>query len=236
LPILFKFLLRLDPQPDYYVFSENNSKDNTFELIKDFHPGKPKKIIRLWFRPEADKTLIHTYEKMAHIRQLLLTAARNLDVDYAFFLDADVIPLCSDMILRFVYPMRTFNIDVLGGSILYFNYDGSFCLSASCKYDEKHYYRVPIPQRSYDLFWFREVDLVGAAALCLSRRVVQDRRVNFYPLTFPSCEDGHYCFQAQKHGYKIFLEGWTGFSHLFWLQHKKLRPWYYNVSLDHFFA
>jgi hypothetical protein len=36
LPTLFGFLYKLDPQPDLYVFTENNSEDNTLNAISSF--------------------------------------------------------------------------------------------------------------------------------------------------------------------------------------------------------
>jgi glycosyltransferase involved in cell wall biosynthesis len=48
-------LLSLDPQPDLYVFCENNPTDNSLKLISEFEAKK--EIIRLWFRQDVPEVL-----------------------------------------------------------------------------------------------------------------------------------------------------------------------------------
>jgi len=57
---------------------------------------------------------------------------------------------------------------------------------------------------------FEEVYSVGGAGMCVSRKLLMDRRVNYLPLVeepqFYS-EDIGYCFKARKYGYKCYVDG-----------------------------
>jgi glycosyltransferase involved in cell wall biosynthesis len=200
LPKLFRCLDRLNPQPDMTFFAENNSRDTTLWLIKRHYKHKPHRIIRVWFRDDAAQTCVSVYEPIAHIRQLLLTAARHYDPDYAIFLDADVYPLSPNLIAI----LTGWQKDIVGGSYVRLFPDGPFLASkwpVEGRPDLYRYYRVPYAELMEPL-------MTSAGCLCLSRKIIQDRRVNFWPLySLEASEDFGYCLRARELGYKVYLDG-----------------------------
>jgi len=112
LPTFFSFLYKLNPQPDLFVFAENNSDDNTLNVVNGFR--RDHKIIRVWLRDDAAVIGESRYEPIAHIRQLLLTFARRYNPDYAIFLDSDVYPTSKDLIDR----LSLWQKDIVGGAYL----------------------------------------------------------------------------------------------------------------------
>jgi len=101
-------IYRLDPLPEKVIFCENNSTDNTLELINNFQ--LPHEVIRVWFKPDASRG--NEYGPIAHVRQLLLTRARTYGAKTAIFLDDDCIPERRDFIKMFLKD----NFDICGGS------------------------------------------------------------------------------------------------------------------------
>ena len=94
LPRVFEALSTLDPQPGRYLFLENNSSDNTLNLLREF--DAPKEIIRLWFLDGFE--VPDSWAGVSIARHFLLKRARQLNPDFTLFLDADVIPSRSDLI------------------------------------------------------------------------------------------------------------------------------------------
>ncbi|MGA8856733.1 MAG: glycosyltransferase [Candidatus Bathyarchaeia archaeon] len=102
-------LLKLDPQPDLYVFCENNSTDRTLKWLADF--PRPKEIIRLWFRDNALSSCRLPGELVAVVRDLLLQRARQLEADFAILMDADIMVHTRDLIPRLTSRAG----DIVGG-------------------------------------------------------------------------------------------------------------------------
>ena len=233
LPEFLNALLKLDPQPDLHLFAENNSSDNTLDLISDF--PKPKKIIRLWFKEDANQILGSPYASIAIMRGMLLTEARNLDVDYMIFLDTDIIPdplLISKFLVH--YHMRK-DVDIIGGPY--------WCIHpVTFIGQKKHEYKLVICaffdvkngtyikiissdlKPHFPLLWIlRKADIVGTGCMCFPKRVIQDRRLTFFPLLDESSlkgigeasEDASFCLRARKLGYNIHLDGTIKLDHKF---------------------
>lgn len=220
LPTLFRHLDKLNPQPNMTFFCENNSTDTTLWLIRKHYKHKPHKIIRVWFREDAVKVCGNPYEPIAHVRQLLLTAARHYDPDYAIFLDSDVYPLSPNLI----EILTGWQKDIVGGSYIRLFPEGPF-LAAKWKIpDQPGYvcmYRVPFAE-------LMEPTMTSAGCLCLSRRAIQDRRLNFWPLYEKdpeASEDFGYCLRAWELGYKVYLDGTAVLWHE--IPHKP-KPWMRN--------
>jgi len=216
---LFNYLDKLKPQPDTTIFAENNSRDTTLWLIKKHYKHKPHKIIRVWFRDDTIQHCKSVYEPIAHIRQLLLTAARHYNPDYAIFLDADVYPISPNLITI----LTGWNKDIIGGSYVRLFPEGPFLASkwpVEGRSDLHRFYRVPFAP-------LMEPIMTSAGCLCLSQRIILDKRVNFYPLYQKSqmaSEDFGYCLQARDAGYKVFLDG----TAVLWHDHfhiAHLKPW-----------
>jgi len=220
LPKLFHHLDKLKPQPSMTFFCENNSRDTTLWLIKKHYKHKPHKIIRVWFRDDAAQACESVYEPIAHVRQLLLTAARHYNPDYAIFLDADVLPLSPNLI----EILTGWRKDIVGGSYVRLFPEGPFLASkwaVEGKPGLLRFYRVPFAELMTPL-------MTSAGCLCLSRRVIQDKRLNFWPLRksmsgkkgeFAS-EDFGYCLNARDLGYEIYLDG----TAVLWHDLAQLRP------------
>lgn len=220
LPSFFSHLYRLSPKPSLTVFCENNSVDDTLKLIRGFK--LPHELIRLWFRRDAAMVSESRYEVIAHIRQLLLTRARQLDPDYAVFLDDDVMP--TDPLV--IEKLTGHGLDVVGGPYLRFFPWGLYL--ASVWNDGGRLRAWDRPQEPLE-----EVVLTSGGCLCLSRRIIQDKRINFYPLlTDKSAEDFGYCRQARKYGYKVWLDGTVGLRHIIKESGKRVKAWSYNEKSE----
>jgi GT2 family glycosyltransferase len=196
LPTLFNYIYKLNPKPNKVIFAENNSTDRTLEHIHRFR--LPHELIRVWFRRDAAMICENRYEPIAHVRQLLLTRARQLNPDFGIFLDDDVFPYDPWMIDK----LCSHNLDIVGGPYVRLFPDGPWLATKWLSEQGKlRYWRVPPEALS-------ECEMTSAGCLCLSRRTLQDRRVNFYPLRTPdSSEDFGYCLQAKKYGYTVWLDG-----------------------------
>jgi len=172
-----KRLEQLDPQPDLYVFTENNSTDETLRLIQGF--DRPNRLIRFRFPDDAARTgsLGSTpQDVIGAIRQTLLQVARRLNPDFAIFLDSDVRVMSRDMIVRLT--RWSDRADIVGGPVRRNSPWGVFF---AVIWPGWRLIGVrPPPTRVRE-----DVMLVGAGCMCLSGRVVQDRRLYFYPVIHP---------------------------------------------------
>jgi GT2 family glycosyltransferase len=202
LPTLFSFLYKLKPQPDLFVFAENNSEDNTLDVIHRFR--RPHKIIRVWFRDDAAMIGQSQYEPIAHIRQLLLTFARQQDPDYAIFLDSDVYPRTKNLI----YRLSLWQKDIIGGAYVRLFPNGVFVASKWSTPDGRVIMKKKVNGP------LDEPVATSAGCLCLSRKIIQDKRINFYPLRWGASEDFGYCLQARVFGYRVYLDGSADLHHI----------------------
>ncbi|MCL1976524.1 MAG: glycosyltransferase [Candidatus Bathyarchaeota archaeon] len=217
LPAFFNSLYNLDPQPSLYVFAENNSTDNTLLQIQQFK--LPHKVIRVWFRPDAAMLSQNRYVPIAQIRQLLLTFARNYDPDYALFLDSDVYPQTKELIKNLTHLKK----DLVGGAYLRAFPDGVWLASKWKSPIDGQYTLHREIQKTLD-----EPLMTSAGCMCLSRKIIQDTRVNFYPVKPNASEDFGYCLQASANGYKIFLDGTNKLEHVI-PEKIPIKPWSRNV-------
>lgn len=216
LPALFERLFALNPKPSLFVFAENNSTDNTLEILGTFKG--PKKIIRVWFRDDA--TASSPYEAIGQIRQLLLTFARRYDPDYAIFLDSDVFP---PRIL--IDRLWSWQKDIVGGSYPRLFPQGVFLASKWATAKDNEYLLHPRIEKPLDEPW-----LTSAGCLCLSRKIIQDKRINFYPLLEGDIsEDFGFCLKACEMGYKIYLDGTLNLTHLI-PEKRPYKPWIMDES------
>jgi len=209
----FKYVNLLDPQPDKIIFCENNSTDKTLDKLQDCKVDY--ELIRFWTRPWKEIAKINRYLTIAVARQFLLTKARYLDPDNAIFLDDDVFSKSRDMI----ESLTTWGLDIVGGPYLRLFptgiFIGSLWRDATRRYK---YTTIKKIRRVLD-----EPIATSAGCLCLSRKVIQDRRLNFYPRPKPDAsEDFGYCLKARELGYNIYLDGLLTLTHR--LRRKK-RAW-----------
>jgi glycosyltransferase involved in cell wall biosynthesis len=223
---VIRSLYGLAPQPDKFIFLENNSVDNTLLKLAKFE--RPKEIIRLWFREDAmdyvEKTwhpgepiISARYDLIGICRQLLLQRARNLDPDYAIFLDSDIVVLSEDLISRLC---KWENADIVGAPYVRDFQQGRL---VSALWANPH----PTPEYPFQLLSrdmipnrLTEVLAIGGGCMRLSREVIQEKALSFYPVqrpwlgVGPLAEDFGYCLNAREFGFKICLDPTVKLAHL----------------------
>lgn len=216
----------LDPQPDKYIFLENNSEDDTLEILFDWKRGHPTEIIRLWVREDAVQVLGQKYAMVALVRQMLLDRARNLDVDYAVFVDDDIFIPYTDFVTR----ITSWKKQLVGMAYPLFSGHHGLCLSPIWINDGPRRETYPMRVRTF-CAGFEEVYAVGGGLMCIGKRLLMDRKVNFLPLSFaygrPFAEDIGYCHKARQHGYKVYVDGPFLLGH--YIETLQQKAWHHNA-------
>ena len=209
-------LYKLDPQPDLWLFAENNSPDNTFERLQRFH--RPKEILRPHFTPRelADA---QPYDVIGKVRQLLLERVRQLNPDYLLFLDSDIRIISTGLLWDM--PLR--GKDILGGPYARPFPQGLFLAAL---WPGTPFYLHRRATKSME-----RVAAVGGGCMMLSQRLIQDRRVNFIPVPENSSEDYGYCLTAAKYGYESWLDGTIGLLHWVTSNHIRGKAWQVDENL-----
>lgn len=208
---------------------ENNSTDKTMDILKIwklYHPNTI--IIRLWFVKNALKKLGNPYAIIGLARELLLKKVRQLNVDYAIFIDDDIIVKQTDFITR----ITKHNLPIVGGPYL-----RTFSIQVDDKIGEVGVYIASkwfnnTPEGKYLLKSgcepkLQEVAMTSAGCLCLNKTIIQDKRLHFYPVR-PNCsEDFGFCLESRDLGYKVYLDGTIQLDHMFKGYRK---PWTETVT------
>lgn len=223
-----------------YVFAENNSQDRTLKIAWGFQ--RPKKIIRLWFRRDAGKIVDperiikppfegrgDPWAIVAIMRQFLLQCARKIDPDYTILIDSDVFVTNPDLIERLTYWQKDIVAALVlkkGGTKGLIKKNGRMQtvllerkIVPNCWEDDLHKVR-----RNFR--GLQEPLMVDLECTCLSRKVIQDRRINFHPIKDAQAEDAAYMRQTRILGYDHFLDStlelqhydWPGFDYNPWTQ------------------
>jgi glycosyltransferase involved in cell wall biosynthesis len=231
----------LDPMPEKVIFCENNSTDNTLELISNW--DFPHEVIRIWVKPNANRDVGNMYGVIAHVRELLLTRARCFDAEYAIFIDDDIYPERMD----FIDILRSKKVDICGGAYMRPLEEGP-SFETTWVLDSRWSVFQPIeempivaPTReeaekklkeykgAYISFVNIEKDRLyrvaatGGGLIGLSKKVIRDRTVFFYPMHGSESEDFGFCLCAEVSGYKIYLASDVKCSHV--LSSSKPRMW-----------
>lgn len=229
IPRFIEHQKKLDPQPDLYVFSENNSTDNTLKLLVE--SDLPHEIIRTWFVKDAVKRS-NRYSPMSHIMQLLLTKARRLDPDFAIISACDVFVKSYDAI----DILTSWNVDCVAARILRWFPQGIF-ISAKWEHPTRKGYQQ-MTQRTLRLFDETPL-MVGFGLVCLSRKVIQDKRINFYPIPKSpkegdQCsEDFGYCLQLKQNGYNCCLDGIVEAEHVLVDVKNRAKAWTVGENFEY---
>ena len=215
---------RLNPLPDKIVFVTNNNYDSTLYVLNSWRIKSDVDIISVWFKDEPieDDVAKNCYVPMAHVRELLLAYARNhREYDYAIFMDTDVHPLNNDFIER----ITSWGKDVVGGAYMR-RFPQGVCAAAyfwgAVGYSVLK--KVVEPKLT-------NVKAVGGGCMCLSRRIIDDRRVSFYPLVEGEgvyAEDFGYCLKAGRHGYSVWLDSTEDIFHED--SGNRDKPWMVNMD------
>jgi len=206
-------IYRLDPQPSEVVFCENNSTDNTLELIKESYLDY--ELIRIHTKDPRRIPFSKCYDIIAHTRDLLLSRARKLDPDFAIFLDSDILIGSPD----FIDALITWDKDIVGGRYMRPFPEG--LLLATLFFHPYDNNKRRLKKKHNELL--TEVYATSAGCLCLSRKVIQDRRLSFYPVPARHSEDFGFCKKARELGYKVYLDGLVRLVHR--LSTKRWKSW-----------
>jgi len=213
-----KYIHQLNPLPDIIYFVENNSTDGTLDyIIKNCKI--PYKIIRIWLREDAVQ-VSGPYDTIAHVRQLGLTAFRHNGCDYGIFLDDDIQVHTPEMIkILTSYPE-----DIVGGTYLRAYPEGVFVAS---KWGTTLRGQFRLKKLNEVLKPFDMPLITSGGCMCLSKRLIQDRRLNFYPLypKYQSSEDYGFCLMARELGYKLILDNTVKLNHEWLRTIKDMKPW-----------
>jgi len=195
----------LDPQPWRYVFFENNSTDETLRLLSEFEC--PHEIIRMWFVEDFERRLRHLWGGIALARHFLLKRARQLDPDFAVFLDADHV-LQQSNALEMLTSRRK---DLVSGLYVRWQPYGPYGPGGADA--------VPMVAGEDGLDELLEM---GLGCACLSRRVIQDRRLDFSPYGRQMAEDIAFTWEALNLGYRMFMDTRVTCEHV---RSTVSRPW-----------
>lgn len=210
-----KHIERLETKPSRIIFCENNSSDNTLEKVWNFKvKGIETEVIRFYTADMTDKKIFpfkNCYDVIAHARQLLLTRARQLDPDYAVYVDSDIFLLDPTTL----ESLALWKKDIIGGMyrrvfpegvyLATLFYSSSRLREKSGKWIKVKKFPMGIP--------IVEVHATSGGLLCLSRKVIQDKRLNFYPVPEGYSEDFGYCKTAHKLGYSVWVDGTVNVGH-----------------------
>jgi len=184
----------LVPRPDLTIFVENNSSDRTLEKLYTFK--LPFEVIRFWSIDPKTLPFNCCYEIIVHVRQLQLTRLRQLDPDYGIFIDSDILIKSPDLITS----LTDWNEDIVGGAYVR-PYPWGEMLASIWKNPSGSFRYKRRPSAAFEEVW-----ATSTGCLCLSRKIIQDRRLDFYPTIERSSEDYGYCIKARKLGYKVYLD------------------------------
>jgi hypothetical protein len=228
-----KMVKALDPRPEKVIFCENNSTDRTLELVWNW--DYPHEVIRIWTRDDA-ATPERKYEVIAQVRDLLLDRARQLDPDYAIFLDYDVFPVSRDLIAR----LTSHGKDAVGGVYRRCAYPNQMWICGAFLIEPLLEKRIPKRLRA-DLRRRSKrgevaVQLsnctpelhpaLGAGMGCfrISQRIIRNRNVYFHPTIEGMSEDYSFCDRILREGFEIYLDGGARLLHAYPTPSKE-RPW-----------
>lgn len=216
----FYYLSQLDPKPDIVYFIENNSIDGTVEYIYKNMPstGIPFKVISYKLRKDAVKYFKEhngtAYDVIAIARQNGLNAFRRDGCDYGIFIDDDLYMLEKDAIKVFTtnYP----EFDIIGGTYDRIYPEGHYVASKWKEGNGFVYKKLSEVHKPFDF-----PIITSGGCLCLSKRIIQDTRLNFYPVrdkynaySTSASEDYGYCLKAKTLGYRLVLDNSTKLYHM----------------------
>jgi hypothetical protein len=251
-PFLFKSYAELNPQPDYYLWSENNSSDGTRRILErrvSNSFGREELLGKFGF--SRDAAVGKPYSVIARVMQALWERARQLNPEFVCLNAADQFPVSPDII----GVLEDWNVDFVFGRVIrvFPEVKDGFTVSARWKHPlDSTKTRMRIVKAN--LKWliphkllvarpagtpipiFDDRLLMGGGFNCYSNRLLQDKRLNWYPIPDkpegskeqPS-EDFGFCLNMLRLGYKICMDGITVTDHVVYDVKHKVKAWSVNV-------
>lgn len=230
-----RMVMSLNPLPQKFIFCENDSDDETLQLIKEW--DFPHELMS--FRAKTDRDDI--YSAIAQNRQKLLERARELDPKFVVFLDDDVFPHNQDFLDLLVRD----DLPIVGGKYIRAFQEGVFVASKWSVdapvedlppaigleelVDDAKKNKTPYLMFSDCEDKLYKVAATSAGCMCIRGDVIKDERLNFYPrkqkmIDNMVSEDFAYCVDASRFGYETYLDGRVRLEHLL-PGPNRLRPW-----------
>jgi hypothetical protein len=250
LPFFFQSIRDMNPKPDYIVWSVNNCTDNTVPMLKDFR-DIPSEIIKLPDFPPDFITQHGSDSAIGIVYQSLWERARELNSEWTFLCDVDEWAVSTDILSI----LSHWNVDfVATRKLLRDNYRTFIsALWSTLKPTRWEIRMAP--------YWTREIEIQGCKLIiariahpttpaldstvlvangffCFSRRLIQDRRLNWHPFKTPPDLDEKqkkmldastvFCCSARDLGYKIHLDGIAVITHVLYDSKRQLKPWTFD--------
>ena len=199
LPFFFQSLRSMNPKPDYIVWCTNNNTDKTVQKLKAFR-DIPSEIIELPDFPRDFVKQHGIYEAMGIVRQRLWERARELNSEWTFTCDVDHFVISTDIL----NILSDWSIDYVVTPQMRFvenaQKKGEYAIILTawllengnwCRVFSDFYTHALIP---HQLFVCRSTltpqrpllvpnMAVAYGFYCFSRRLVQDCRLNWHPLS-----------------------------------------------------
>jgi len=202
LPYYLAALERLDYPKELltFCFILNDSTDNSRELLFEFAKNHSTTIIERnqcapedrEDRQERDRI----YGPLAEVRNLLLSIAANLEIDYLFSVDSDII-VPPDILTRLLAHRK----DIVA-ALIYNDYHFNAHENYPNRFPNIMIRREGLQSyRDYPLNSLFEVDVTGAVYL-LSRKVIRKVRYGYHP----QGEDIYFCQEAKERGFSLWCD------------------------------
>jgi hypothetical protein len=191
----------------YFLAPEGSNAVNAIRMFKARHKLMffPKDLSEL---PSLQKIWKECrFVELAVYRNVLMDRAKTDGVDFAIFLDSDVVPPH-----KAIDCFTEDNRDICGGIVKTLNDAKEFILGFG-HFKEPFFsgliWATEIPKEKLS-----EVGFVNTACMCISRRVLRDERLRFPIISVPIegdesrviSEDHAFCHLAKSLGYKIFVD------------------------------
>lgn len=210
----------------YHVFVTNNCTDKSNQIIDAYLRRHPGKRISWDYPPDFIEKMGDPYAGIAIARQRLLREARTLTGadTKALFLDDDIVFLEPGSLIRLISQDK----QVMSGCYMrVFDQKEKPVIAALWLEDDGSWIKIRKPMG------LMKPDLVSAGCLLLSRDVVLDERLHFWPIFKPPgetdvSEDFGFSLLLKKNGYKIYLDGGVLPGHF--IRSSVDKPWFKSLK------
>lgn len=219
LPEFLRSLDDIDPMISYHLFATNNCVDPTPKLVDSHLKRRAGEHLRFNLPRDFVKMIDEPYAGVGIARQYLLKRAREImekDKSYthALCLDTDIYMDDRDALEK----ITSWGADIIGGSYVRLFPEGKFLAT---RFITKNKTESPLKEK---VFYDLAIPFVTSAGfMCLSRKVVLDDRLRFFPIwktlsnghvNTDTSEDFGFCLLAHKFGYSTFVDGTVRLRHL----------------------
>jgi GT2 family glycosyltransferase len=190
-------LTRIDYTNKLYIFLENDSKDDTKELLNNVSLDGPKLIYSIETGSpygERDMHSVDMFSNLAYIRNRFAELFLNTDAEYLLSVDSDIL-VPRNILKKLMLGDRRLIIGAAISNIPSAVLDGKTNGNFMIQYGPACFIHPP----QYPLTGCMEVDVIGAVYL-IPRQVLESG-VRY--AQHPQGEDIAFCTQAKEKGYRM---------------------------------